>query len=131
MHKETRIPMSPFGEFIGIEIKDFGQGKGRCEIQLKEHHRNNGGRVHGGVLSTLADTAAGLAVRTIRVEGTRSATTDLNISFIRPPQGDSLVAIAGVIHAGRRLFRCDIEIFSAQKLVAKSHATFMIVELRS
>ena len=84
--------------------------------------------MHGGVLTSLADTTAGVAVRTIRPEGKLSATTDLSISFIRPPQGDSLEAVAEVIHAGKRLFRTEISVFSADKLVAKANATFMIVD---
>jgi len=122
------IPMSPFGRFIGIEIMEFAEGRSKCRLQLQDHHLNNGGRVHGGVLTSLADTAAGVAVRSVRPEGMLSATTDMNVSFIRPPQGQSLEAVAQVIHSGRRLFRTEISVFSDGKLVAKVNATFMIVE---
>ena len=121
-------PMSPYGDFLGIEIVEFSAGKATCTIELKDHHLNNGGRIHGGVLSSLADTAAGAAVRSVRPEGKLSATTDLSISFIRPPAGNSLKALAEVIHAGRQLFRCEISIYSEEKLVAKTNATFMIVD---
>ena len=80
------------------------------------------------MLTSLADSAAGVAVRTIRPDGKLSATTDLNIAFVRPPKGDSLHAFAKVIHAGKQLFRVEIEIYSAEKLTAKSNATFMLVE---
>lgn len=121
-------PLSPYGEFIGVSIDDYAEGKSTCSIALKDHHLNNGGRVHGGVLTSLADTAAGAAVRSVRPAGKFSATTDLSISFIRPPTGDNLIAKAEVIHAGRQLFRVEIAIFSENKLVAKTNATFMIVE---
>ena len=62
-----------------------------------------------------------------RPEGKASATTDLNIAFIRPPLGDTLVATAQVIHAGKALFRTEIAVHSDDKLVAKANATFMIV----
>lgn len=126
----SELPMSPYGEFLGIHFDELGAGRSVCSIQLKPHHMNTGGRVHGGVLSSLADTAAGVAVRTIRPEGKLSATTDLSIAFIRPPQGDSLIAYAEVIHAGSRLFRTEIAIYSADKLVAKTSATFMIVDAK-
>ena len=99
-----------------------------CSVALREHHLNNGGRVHGGVLTSLADTAAGAAVRTVRPEGKLTATTDLSISFLRPPVGNQLVAVAEVLHVGKRLFRVEIEIFCLEKLVAKTNATFMLVE---
>ena len=121
-------PLSPFGAFIGISIDDFSEGKVTCSIELKDHHVNNGGRVHGGVLASLADTAAGAAVRTVRPEGKLTATTDLSISFLRPPVGNQLVAVAEVLHTGKRLFRVEIEIFCLEKLVAKTNATFMLVE---
>jgi len=121
-------PLSPYGAFIGISIDDFSQGKVTCSVALRDHHLNNGGRVHGGVLTSLADTAAGAAVRTVRPEGKLTATTDLSISFLRPPVGNQLVAVAEVLHAGKRLFRVEIEIFCLEKLVAKTNATFMLVE---
>lgn len=118
---------SPFGAFIGIRMLEARDGKSHCRIELQEHHMNNGGRVHGGVLTSLADTAAGMAVRTVRPEGSLAATTDLSIAFIRPPAGDTLEAHAEVIHAGRRLFRAEISVLSAEKLVARTTATFMII----
>lgn len=124
----TKLPRSPFASFLGIKIVDYGEGKARCSLHLEEQHRNTGGRVHGGVLTSLADTTAGVAVRSIRPEGKLSATTDLSISFIRPPLGDDLEAIAEIIHAGKRLYRCEIDILSMGKLVAKTSATFMLVD---
>jgi acyl-CoA thioesterase len=122
------LPTSPFCDFLGIEIVDYADGNARCQLELQPHHYNTGGRVHGGVLTSLADTAAGVAVRTIRPEGKLSATTDLNIAFIRPPRGNILVALAEVIHAGRQLFRTEISVYSDEKLIARSNATFMIVD---
>jgi acyl-coenzyme A thioesterase PaaI-like protein len=38
-----------------------------------------------------------------------------------------LLARAKVIHAGKQLFRVEVDILSADKLVARANATFMIV----
>lgn len=126
MTKEE-LPSSPYGDFLGIAIVEAADGMSVCHLELKDHHMNTGGRVHGGVLTSLADTAAGVAVRSVRPEGKLSATTDLSIAFIRPPQGNSLEARAEVIHAGKRLYRTEIAIYCADKLIAKTTATFMIV----
>ncbi len=106
----------------------YGDGLAECRIDLKRHHLNTGGRVHGGVLTSLADSAAGIAVRSIRPEGKLTATTDLNIAFIRPPKGQCLLALARVIHAGKQLYRVEVDIHSDDKLVAKTNTTFMTVE---
>lgn len=125
---ETELPSSPYGDFLGIEIVEAAAGKSLCRLVLKDHHMNTGGRVHGGVLTSLADTAAGVAVRSVRPEGKLSATTDLSISFIRPPLGKTIQAQAEVIHAGKRLYRTEITVSSDEKLIAKTNATFMIVD---
>ena len=125
---DDEMPMSPYGDFLGISIEEVSGGKARCTLELKDHHLNTGGRVHGGVVTSLADTAAGVAVRSVRPEGKSSATTDFSISFIRPPTGKTLLALAEVIHAGRRLFRTEISVFSDEKMVARTNATFMIVD---
>lgn len=124
----TKLSMSPYGDLLGIVIEEFADGKAVCSVEIKDHHLNNGGRVHGGLLTSLADTSAGVAVRSVRPDGKLSATTDLSISFIRPPIGKSLIAHAEVIHAGKRLFRTEISVFSEDKLVARTNATFMIVD---
>ena len=128
MSEMEKPPMSPYGNYLGISIDEYKDGIAKCSVEIKPFHLNNGGRVHGGLLTSLADTAAGVAVRTIRPDGMFSATTDMNISFIRPPKGDSLQAVAEVIHAGKKLFRTEIVIYCDAKLVAKTNATFMIVE---
>ena len=128
---EVKLPSSPYGDFLGIQIKEAAVGSSVCHLELKDHHMNTGGRVHGGVLTSLTDTAAGVAVRSIRPEGKSSATTDLSISFIRPPLGKTLEAHAEVIHAGKRLFRTEISVYSDEKLIAKTNATFMIMDTGS
>lgn len=125
---DDEMSMSSYGEFLGIRIEEYSGGKARCSLKLEDHHLNTGGRVHGGVLTSLADTAAGVAVRSVRPEGKSSATTDLSIAFIRPPTGKSLLALAEVIHAGKRLIRTEIAVFSEEKLVARTNATFMLVD---
>jgi len=129
MSNPDDLPMSPFGSHIGIEIVESGGGTAFCRLLLQPYHQNTGGRVHGGVLTALADTTAGVAVRSIRPQGKLSATTDLSIAFIRPPLGETLEAHARIIHAGKRLLRCEVEVYSEEKLIAKTSATFMLVDL--
>ena len=126
-----KFPSSPYGDFLGIKIVEAAAGKSVCHLELNDHHMNTGGRVHGGVLTSLTDTAAGAAVRSVRPEGKSSATTDLSISFIRPPLGKTIEAYAEVVHAGKHLFRTEISVYSDNKLIAKTNATFMIMDTGS
>ena len=58
-----------------MSIVHHAEGFAVCEMQLRPEFMNTGGRVHGGVLTSLADTAAGVAVRTIRPEGNNTGGT--------------------------------------------------------
>ena len=124
---DNQLPTSPYGDFLGIKMLGYEDGNASCSIELQPQHLNTGGRVHGGVLTSLADTTAGVAVRSIRPEGQLTAATDLSISFIRPPKGNELIATASVIHRGKQLYRVEMDIHSGDKLVAKASATFMLV----
>lgn len=59
------------------------------------------GNVHGGIASTVIDTAGGLCVHTSLEDPFDSsvATIDLNVSYLRPARGD-LVGTADVVRIG-------------------------------
>ena len=44
--------MSPYGDFLGIQIDELSAGRAVCSMTLMDHHLNNGSRVHGGVLTS-------------------------------------------------------------------------------
>ena len=130
---DTNFQLSPFGDFLGIEQVSSDDTKSLCRMSLSSSHFNAGGRVHGGVLSSLADTAAGLVVRVYRPEHSVSATTDLSIAFIRSPLKSHVSAKATLLHAGKRLCRVEVIIvdgdttdFDDARLVARATATFII-----
>ncbi len=69
--------------------------------------------VHGGVASTLVDTAGGLAVRSELPDplSTGVTTIDLNVSYLRPST-DTLVATADTIRVGRTIGVAGVEVTS-------------------
>ena len=46
-------------DFLGVEIVPTDDGCARLELKVKPHHSNPYGILHGGVLTTMADTAMG------------------------------------------------------------------------
>lgn len=129
----TDYRLSPFGDFLGIEQIASDDTGLVCRMKLSSNHFNAGGRVHGGALSSLADTAAGLVVRASRPKHSLSATTDLSIAYIRRPLNSCVSAKATLLHAGKRLHRVEIIIvdgdtadFEQARLVARATATFII-----
>ena len=48
-----------------MRVVEVADGQVVLELLTAEHHRNLQGLIHGGVIATLADTAAGLAMRSM------------------------------------------------------------------
>src|ERR1700687_3150117 len=84
--------------------------------------------VHGGMISTLADSAMGRSVRTLKPGVVRAMSFDLKVSFISAAKvGETLRATARVIHGGRRtaVTECRIE-GPGGRLVATASGTFAV-----
>lgn len=93
-----------FLSFLDLTVEELEQGHMVMRIPYHEKLANQGpgkGNVHGGIASTLIDTAGGLCVHTSLEDPWESsvATIDLNVSYLQPARGD-LVGTAEVVRIG-------------------------------
>ncbi len=121
----------PWAEHLGMEATDAGPGWFTIRCPLQAFHRQHDGLVHGGVLATLADTAAALAAYTLAAPGQRIVTVEFKINYLRPAAGDALLCRGSVLRPGRTITVSEAEIFSldgeTRLLVAKALATIAIL----
>ncbi|MBI2679124.1 MAG: PaaI family thioesterase [Candidatus Koribacter versatilis] len=83
---------------------------------------------HGGLLLTLADTAACCALLALTGPDQVMTTTDMNIRFLAPCNSDA-TARARVIKFGRTICPIHVDLFDAQgKHVALAQVTYMRLE---
>lgn len=120
-----------FWGLVGIEAVSAEEGRVTKRVKLREEHLNYNDVVHGGVISSLIDSAAGAAVRTTRTpEDIRTrphATSDLHVSYLAPARGTELVADARVVKAGRTAIFAEVDVTTDDgRLVAKGLVTFVI-----
>lgn len=97
---------------LGIEILEQEAGRVRFALPYDESLANPGsGVMQGGVVATLIDHAGGAALRTTLDEPleTPHASTELNVSFVRPASGD-LIADATVVRAGGSMAVVRVEV---------------------
>jgi uncharacterized protein (TIGR00369 family) len=103
---------------------------GECEISFDagEAHHNPMGRVHGGVLSALADAAMGIAFARTLDPGQDFSTIELHVRFVRPLRAATLTARASVIQRGLRtgFVECRIE-DQRQRLIALADCTCTVI----
>ena len=121
---DGELPPPPIMATLGFTGFRPEPGRVVVEMPAAEFHYNPLGGVHGGVISTLLDTAAGCAVHSTLAVGEGYTSLDLTVKFLRPVTVDSgLLTCEGVvIQRGRRTALAQAQLTDERgKLVA--HAT--------
>lgn len=126
---EGVLPPAPIAETLGMV--EFGGERGSISVELDPEHRhyNPLGTVHGGVLSTLLDTAAACSVHSTLEAGERYTSLDLTVKFLRPVTVESgrLRAVGRVVQRGRRTALAEAQLHDASdRLVAHATSSCMI-----
>ena len=119
---------SPAWRWLGISLVELGDDSATVEMTPFEDMANHAGFVHGGIISTLADSAMGRSLRTLKPGVARAMSFDLKLSFISAAKvGEKLQAAGRVVHVGRRtaVTECRVE-GPGGRLVATASATFAI-----
>ncbi len=127
MSETTHAPSRAW-EWLGLKLVEAGEGTAVVEMATTEDMANHSGVVHGGMISTLADSAMGRSLRTLSPAVVRAMSFDLKLNFINAAKvGEKLRATGHVIHAGRRtaVAECRVE-GSDGRLVATASATFAV-----
>jgi uncharacterized protein (TIGR00369 family) len=122
-------PGAPIAETVGLD--GFGGEPGAIHVELvpQLRHYNPIGSVHGGVISTLLDTAAGCSVHSTLAPGETYTSLDLTVKFLRPVTLESgrLRCEGSVLQRGRRTALAQAQLYDAQRrLVAHATSTCMI-----
>jgi uncharacterized protein (TIGR00369 family) len=117
----------PFHHVLRPEPLDADPDKGTVTIRLafrEELARAKGDKAfHGGVIASLIDLAGHAAVA-VSI-GRMAPTIDLRIDYMRPAEGDAVIAHAKLLKAGRSVARVDIDIRDTQdRSVALGRGTF-------
>lgn len=99
------IDTAPFEDLCGIGIEMAERGRAVLTMPFTVKLAQGGGVVHGGALTTLADTAVAIAIKTLLPEGTVFATTELTTRFLAPVREGRLTATANVTGPEGRTFR--------------------------
>lgn len=121
------LDSSPFGERVGPLYVSTRESVPVFGIAIETHHTNRGGRVHGGLLMTLADIALSRAVREHVPPGATIATADLHIAFLHGAgDGEWVEAIPSIDRVGRALIHASCLLKGGGQVLAKVLATFAV-----
>jgi uncharacterized protein (TIGR00369 family) len=126
----------PFNKYLGIVPAQIRAGFARLELPFRDDFIGDPMRraLHGGVLSTLADTAGGVAVWSqLPDENSRVSTIDLRIDYLRPGKCELIAVEAQVVRQGNRVGVTDMRIFhpsAPDETVATGKGVYNVVHAK-
>jgi len=124
---ESWMELSPFEQLLGMRIVEASEGEALLEMPFTLKLSQGLGLLHGGALTSLADTAVALAIKSLLPEGTRFATIELNTSFLAPVFEGIVTARARTSKEPGRRFRGRVELRLADgSLVAQFESLFKV-----
>jgi uncharacterized protein (TIGR00369 family) len=126
------LPPPPIMQLV--DIAEFLASEGSVTVRLdpQEFHYNPLGSMHGGVISTLLDTACGCSVHSLLPSGIGYTSLDLSVKFLRPITLASgrLTCVGSVLQKGRRTALAEARLTDAQgRLTAHATSTCMLFDL--
>jgi uncharacterized protein (TIGR00369 family) len=105
-----------------------GNGEAEVVMELQPHHFNPQGIVHGGITAAIADTAIGLALRSMLKPGLTHRTAQLNVHFVAKGEGTRIVGRGHRVHLGQRMGYGEAEVVDGGgRLLARASATFIVL----
>lgn len=125
------LPAPPVARTLDFTLVSARPGRVQFAFVPAEFHYNPIGSVHGGVISTLCDSACGCAVQSMLPAGSYYTSLDLTVKFLRPVTTATgrLVCDGTVIHLGGRSALAEARLADSEgKLYA--HATSSCVIFR-
>ena len=123
-----RVRNSPFNQWTGMEVVSIGDGRAELGMDLRPHHFNLQGIVHGGIITALADTSIGLALRSRLRPGLTHRTAQLNVHFLAKGEGTRIVGRGRAVHSGQRMGYGEADVLDGGgRVLARATATFIIL----
>ena len=101
-----------FGRAAGFRILAVAPGSAEVSLPRRDDLLQFFGHFHGGVITALADQAAGIAVTSQLPKGRIGVTVELKINFMEPARGTELVARARTLKMSGSIGVATVEIFS-------------------
>jgi uncharacterized protein (TIGR00369 family) len=119
----------PFNRLLGLRGESISRGKAVMTLPVRDDFIGDVRRpaLHGGVLSSLIDTAGGLAAWSALNDDESVSTVDLRVDYLEPAGlGAPLRAEAELMRKGNRVCHVRVAVLQDGVLVAEGRAVYNI-----
>lgn len=110
----------------GAAITTMGRGFVEISVSPQDFLLRTNGMFHGGVITALADSAAGYAAGTLHDTDVSFLTVELKINFLNPAKGDRLLTRAKVLKGGKTLTIVQTDSFIENTETLRQVATALL-----
>jgi len=119
---------------IGAKLSLIEPGVIEITLPYRADLTQQRGFLHAGVVTTIADSACGYAAYSLMPAGSEVLSVEFKVNLLRPAQGESFVARAEVIKAGRTLTVVRADVFGIdgngkRELVATMLGTMIAIRV--
>jgi uncharacterized protein (TIGR00369 family) len=118
---------------IGARLSLVEPGVIEITLPYRNDLTQQNGYLHAGIATTIADSACGYAAFTLMPPGSGVLSVEFKVNLLRPAAGDSFLARAEVIKAGKILSVVRADVFALtdirRTLVATMQGTMIRVSL--
>lgn len=121
--------MTGIGSLLDMTVETLEPGRVVFALRTRPDFGNPLGTLHGGVCSTLLDSAMGCAVHASLPEGAGYTTLELKVNFVRPVRLDGvrLRCEGTTVHLGGRIATTEGRVTDEEgRLVAHGTSTCMV-----
>lgn len=121
-------------KLIGARLSLVEPGVIEITLPYRADLTQQHGFLHAGVVTTIADSACGYAAYSLMPAGSEVLSVEFKVNLLRPAQGESFVARAEVIKAGRTLTVVRADVFGIdgngkRELVATMQGTMIATKV--
>ena len=119
---------------LGATLERVEPGEVDIRLPFRDELTQQHGFLHAGAVTSIVDSACGYAALTLMPPGAAVLTVEFKVNLLAPARGETFVARARVLRAGRTLSVCQGDVLAIhdgeEKLVAVMTATLMAVRDR-
>ena len=131
---DERLEENHFIQHIGLQLSHVEAGYAEMTLEIKKHHLQQNGFMHGGVTATILDVVTGISAYTTVVKGKNVVTADLKVSYLNPSTSKNILATGKVKKSGNFLVFCEGEVYDifedgSRKLVATCSSIMCAVDI--
>ena|SRR5436190_24244760 len=119
-------------QLIGASLSLVEPGLIEITLPYRPDLTQQNGYLHAGMVTTIADSACGYAAFTLMSAGSEVLSVEFKVNLLRPAKGDTFLARAEVIKAGKTLTVVRADVFALidnnRKLVATMQGTMICIQ---